>query len=318
MNYLIFDLEWNQPTNSGKSPALPHGEIIQIGFVAVNDSMEIVHSEELTIKPVVYKKMNPYVGTLTGIKQEDINAGISFTDALGRMGEFFSAETALITWGDDDMPILRDNMKYHGIDDKTLPIHYNLQRIFASQTESKLRQTGLKSALETLGITEEMKAHDALNDAYMTYLIAEKLDMTLGIAKYAEFSEATAAKKPAWECTEPEFLVRLAYKRNPNALAGDCRKLHICCPVCGKDIAGADIFRQGKNAFVAASGCECHERLFVRYELKNGHITAAAYEMTEELEQLYSARVRSKEKREKRREIYKIIAKAKKSEEANK
>lgn len=318
MNYLIFDLEWNQPTSSGKSPALPHGEIIQIGFIAVNDSMEIVHQEELTIKPVVYKKMNPYVSTLTGIRQEDINAGITFCDALGRMGEFFSAETALITWGDDDMPILRDNMKYHGMDDKALPIHYNLQRIFASQTESKLRQTGLKNALETLGITEEMKAHDALNDAYMTYLIARKLDMTLGIAKYAEFSEATAAKKPAWESTEPAFLVRLPYAKNPNAFAGECRKMHICCPVCGKDTAGTDIFRQGKNAFVAASGCECRERLFLRYELKNGHITAAAYEMTQELEQLYSARVRSKEKREKRREIYRIIAKTRKSEEADK
>ena len=40
--------------------------------------------------------------------------------------------------------------------------------------------------------------------------------------------------------------------------------------------------------------------------------------MTQELEQLYSARVRSKEKREKRREIYRIIAKTRKSEEADK
>ncbi|MBQ3843092.1 MAG: exonuclease domain-containing protein [Ruminiclostridium sp.] len=314
MNYLIFDLEWNQPSGSDKSPDLPHGEIIQIGFITVNDTMEITRRGELTIKPVVYRKMNPYVSTLTGIKQSDIDAGMTFAEAFVQMRELFTPETVLITWGDDDMPILRDNLKYHGIADDVLPVHYNLQRIFASQTDSKLRQTGLKSALETLGITEEMKAHDALNDAYMTYLIACELDMALGIAKYAAFTEATAAKKPAWESTEPAFLVRLPFDKNPSSFAGECRKLHICCPICGADISGADIFRQGKNSFVAASFCGCRERLFVRYELKNGHITVSAHEMTKELEVVYSARVRSKEKREKRREIYKIIAKAKKNE----
>ena len=316
MNYLIFDLEWNQPSGSGKSPALPHGEIIQIGFLAVNESMEITHRGEINIKPVVYKKMNPYVSTLTGIKQSDIDAGVPFTEAFARMSGFFSPETALITWGDDDMPILRDNLKYHGISDSVLPIHYNLQRIFASQTDSKMRQTGLKSALEALEITEEMKAHDALNDAYMTYLIAAKLDMTLGIAKYAAFSEETAAKKPVWDCTEPAFAVKLGYEKNPAAFAGECRKLHICCPSCGKELEAADIFRQGKNAFVAASCCGCRDRLFVRYELKNGNITVSAFEMTKEFEQVYSARVRSKEKREKRREIYRLIAKTKKNGQA--
>ena len=316
MNYLIFDLEWNQPSGSGKSPALPHGEIIQIGYLAVDDSMNIINRGEINIRPAVYRKMNPYVSTLTGIKQSDIDAGVSFTEAFSRMSELFSPETALITWGDDDMPILRDNLKYHGIPDDTLPMHYNLQRIFASQTDSKMRQTGLKSALETLEINEEMKAHDALNDAYMTYLIAAKLDMTLGIAKYAAFSEETAAKKPVWECTEPEFAVTIGCEKNPTAFAGECRKLHIFCPLCGKELAAADIFRQGKNAFVSASSCGCKDRLFVRYELKNGHITVSAFAMTKEFEQVYSARVKSKEKREKRREIYRIIAKTKKNEQA--
>ena len=151
MNYIIFDLEWNQPVNSERSEKLVHGEIIQTGFLVLDESLEILHRESVMIKPVVYKTMNPYVSTLTGIKQSDINAGFPFPEAFAKMSAHFTDGTVLITWGDDDMPILRDNMRFHGMDETTLPEHYNLQRIFASQTESHMRQTGLRTALEALG-----------------------------------------------------------------------------------------------------------------------------------------------------------------------
>lgn len=309
MSFIIFDLEWNQPVNSAKSEAFPHGEIIQIGFIALNEKLEITHREELMIRPGVYRTMNPYVSTLTGITQENIDSGLPFADAWGRMARFFAPDTALITWGDDDIPILRDNMRYHGIDTEMLPVHYNLQRIYAAQTGSKLRQTGLKTAADALGITDEVKAHDALNDAYMTYLIACRLDLAVGIEGYANFVEVTAEKqRPPWELQKPLYVVKTAFDKNPSGMCGECRRLHFTCPWCGKDFFGTEPIRQGKNSFVSVGECHCKGELFFRWSLKEGYISIAAFAMNDELEGIYKARIKSREKRESRREMFRKTA----------
>jgi inhibitor of KinA sporulation pathway (predicted exonuclease) len=319
MNYIIFDLEWNQPVNSEKSDKLPHGEIIQTGFLVLDESFEITHRAEIMIKPVIYRTMNPYVSTLTGIKQSDINAGIPFREAFSGMAKFFGRDTALITWGDDDMPILRENMRFHAMEEIPLPSHYNLQRIFASQTESHLRQTGLKTALEALGITDEIKAHDALNDAYMTYLIAKKLDMRLGIEKYDVFAEEVNAKRPPWETDKPLFTAKAAYSKNPSALSSEIRRLHYCCPWCGTDFCGTEPIRQGKTSFVGSAECADLGVLFFRYTLKDDYLRVSAFQMTDELSMVYQSRIKSREKRDKRRELFRRTAaeKRRKKKEQN-
>lgn len=318
MNYIIFDLEWNQPIPLERSAELPHGEIIQIGFIVADDKLSVVHREEVTVKPTCYRKMNPYVSTLTGITQSDIDKGVSFNSAMSSMALFFADDTVLITWGDDDMPILRENLAYNKADDIRLPVHYNLQRIFAAQTKSLLRQTGLKSAMETLGITDDIKAHDALNDAYMTYLIAAKLDIAKGIAEYAEPLPAKRERtqKQPWETEEPICTAAVSFAGKPDGLAEACRRIHICCPECGTDYMCTDPVRQGKCSFIAQSGCASHGTVFIRYALNDGKITASCFEMTDRFELIYQNRLRCRERRTKRREIYKT-AYAKKAKTNN-
>ena len=308
MNYLIFDLEWNQPVNSEKSEELPHGEIVQIGFITADGDMKLTHREELMIKPRVYLTMNPYVSTLTGITQADIDGGMPFPEAIRRMSEFFKDDTVLITWGDDDIPIIRDNLKFHGMEEFKLPANYNLQRIFSAQTGTFMRQTGLRTALEALGITDEIKAHDALNDAYMTYLIAAKLDIELGIRNYSGFAVQAAAKRPPWETQKPLFTVRSAFVKNPSGMLAECRRLHFCCPRCGKDFFGTEPVRQGKNTFVAVGECHDLGALFFRCTHKDGFINISAFAMNDELDFIYKSRLRSKEKRDKRREMFRDAA----------
>lgn len=319
MKYIIFDLEWNQPINTVRSKLLPHGEIIQIGFLVVDEGKNITAKDEVMIKPVCYKRMNPYVSSLTGIKQSDINKGGTFTESFEVMAEYFGEDTVLITWGDDDMPILRENLAFHGRTDSDLPVHYNLQRIFAAQTGSDQSQIGLKTALETLGITDEIKAHDALNDAYMTYLVAAKLDLEKGMSEYAKRAPAKSTKTVVqpWEIYMPICTANVETNVKPSGMADICRKIHICCPVCGIELSGAELIRQGKCSFVAASGCEDHGSVFMRYELKNGVISAAAFEMNEEFEKIYKNRVRIKEKNARAREAHRTMHTARRKEPKN-
>ena len=251
--------------------------------------------------------MNPYVSNLTGIKQSDIDSGVSFNKAISDMALFFTDDTVLITWGDDDMPVLRENLAYNKAEDIKLPPHYNLQRIYAAQTRSMLRQTGLKSAAEALGITDDIKAHDALNDAYMTFLIAEKLDVAKGIADYSIPLVIKRERAPGqlWDTEPVKCSASVAFTGKPDSLAEACRKIHICCPECGTDYICTDPVRQSKCSFIAQSGCAMHGTVFIRYALKDKRITASCFEMTDKFEHIYKNRLKCRERRLKRREIYK-------------
>ena len=55
MNYIVFDLEWNQNPDGRRHPdsRLPF-EIIEIGAVKLNEKREIVDTFQCLIKPKVY------------------------------------------------------------------------------------------------------------------------------------------------------------------------------------------------------------------------------------------------------------------------
>lgn len=68
MNYIIYDLEWNQPSareSTVTDPFCLEGEIIEIGAVKLNDAFKPVDEFKVYISPVHYKKMHHAVASLT-------------------------------------------------------------------------------------------------------------------------------------------------------------------------------------------------------------------------------------------------------------
>ena len=315
MNYIIFDMEWNQPSSpKEKNHSLIHGEIIQLGFFVLNDNMDILHKEDILIKPVCYPVINKYVSILTGITQEWLDTGIDFNAAIHRMAEYFTDDTLLFTWGDDDIPILRENMKYHGITDVALPMHYNLQRFFCAQTNTPSRQIALKTAAEHFGINPDIQAHNALNDAYITLLVAKNLNIQLGVTEYAKYSlpmNEKNAQQP-WLTAKVLFLIEQEFHGQFDGMAAFCRNITLCCPECGGSLKINSLCRHGKSAFVTTAFCEKHGGYFIRYELKTEQIVTSVYTLNEAFERLYRGRLRKKEKREKYKQIYKTQANCKK------
>ena len=317
MRYIIFDMEWNQPAaHDSAITELRHGEIIQIGFFVLDEALEILHSEKINIRPVCYTVMNKYVSALTGITQQDIDKGISFRKAIGIMASYFDGDTVIITWGDDDMPLLRDNLRYHGIDDIKLPVHYNLQQIYAAQTQTSFRQTGLKTAIESLGIVTDIQAHEALNDAYMTVLIARRLDLARGIADYCKRPKKDREKEneerkrlhQPWLTESPVFTEDIPYSGKFEGMAAKCRKTVLTCPVCSRALSQSVLCRQGKLSFISKAECEGHVSWFTRFELADGCIKAACFEMNDVFERIYFNRLRGREKRLKYKEMYRPSA----------
>lgn len=313
MNYIIFDMEWNQPSSpKEKKLALVHGEIIQIGFFVLNEKLEVQHKEDILIRPVCYPNINKYVSILTGITQEYLDTGIPFDTAIHRMAEFFGSDTILFTWGDDDMPILRENLKYHNITDIPLPMHYNLQRIFCAQTNTPLRQIALKAAAEHFSLGPDVQAHNALNDAYLTYLIAKKLDIQTGISEYTKYSlPKNQNNQQPWLTAKVLFLIEQDYSGQFDGMAAFCRNITLRCPECRSELKINGLCRHGKSAFVTTAFCEKNKGYFVRYELKEGQVVTSVYTLNEAFERLYRSRLRKKEKRDRYKQLYKIHNKCK-------
>ena len=190
MQYIVLDLEWNQP----KSPreAVPcganrklEGEVIQVGAVLLNDDGQVTGELRMVVRPRFYPKMSKRISELTGITDEMIAEGIPLEEAMQRLREIAESQpSAFFSWGMDDLRVLRQNFSLLEMDDAWLTPWYNLQLIYGLQSGAGKAQKALKSAMEALELEIDRPAHDALNDAHFAALVMQKLDMEKGLREY--------------------------------------------------------------------------------------------------------------------------------------
>ena len=73
MNYIIFDLEWNQAADlKTKTENSLEFEIIEIGAVKLNEKRELIDKFHELIKPQVFHKMNQVTGELLHLELEQL------------------------------------------------------------------------------------------------------------------------------------------------------------------------------------------------------------------------------------------------------
>ena len=243
MNYIVFDLEFNQAFDfktgsySKSNPECPF-EIIQIGAVKLNSHFDTIGEFNCYIKPVIYKRLHPYVEKITGITQEIMENGINFNSAYEELSSFVSKDDILCSWGGDDVKALFRNIRYHKLSSSAMPDRYmNIQSFATTYLKYEPgKAIGLKNAVELLELQIESDFHNALNDAMYTaeifkivrpeILITEKfkpsdikckktspskkLINTKGLFKY--FSQSLDRELTA----EEKAIIRTAYKFGRN------------------------------------------------------------------------------------------------------
>ena len=235
MYYITLDLEWNQ-AYAQKALAVQRrlscrlrGEVIQIGAVKLDKNMNICGSYQIIVKPKYYKKLHRHVSELTGISQEQMDMGTPLPEAAERFRKFCGKDFVFLTWGPDDIPMLKENFNANGMDHSWLDNTYDLQKIFNRQTDGQNKQRSLEYAMDYYEIPMTLPAHDALNDAYFTALVAQKMNVPEGIKEYNE--------------SRGEFLLEDiigdadaggdGYVTIGEMLDDECVKTPIC-PICGK------------------------------------------------------------------------------------
>ena len=195
MQYIVLDMEWNQPwpgSYAAKKP-LPvkiRGEVIQIGAVRLTDRQIVGDEFQVLIKPKLYRKLNKKVSSLTGIKDAQLaQYGIPFPEAMEKFREWCGEDCVFLTWGFDDIGILKENMALHGLNGDWVDHWYNAQMIYNAQTDGATAQKALKTAMQMSGVEASRPAHDALGDAYHTAIVCSRLDLQRGMAEYGKAVE---------------------------------------------------------------------------------------------------------------------------------
>ena len=289
MNYIVFDMEWNQPFSlrtTLREPVYLTGEVVQLGALKLDEQMRIVDTLRFDIAPVYYTRMNPAVREVTRLTELDLRRGRPFPEAGEAFRRWCGEDFVLIMWGDGDVKVLRENYRLHGMDEKWLPEGVNLQEIFCAQVLLRKKQVKLASALAMVS-RRSFPEHDALSDARATAEICRALDMRRGLEEY----DGTMFL-PADGCVEhAEY--EDGYSGIDEALEDDY-VVSFECPDCGELCWCGELMEARPSRLLALSQCECGKEYLVRLNFKNrpdyGELRAIrrVYPLTEELWEEYA------------------------------
>ena len=311
MNYIVLDMEWNQPWPGSPSarkvlPVQIRGEIIQIGAVRVTEDQQVADEFQVLIKPKYYRRLNRRVSKLTGIKETQLREeGVPMAEAMERFRNWCGEDVIFLTWGFDDITILQENLRLYGIAEDWVSKWYNAQMIFNAQTDGSTAQKALKTAMEIFGIEATRPAHDALGDAYHTALICARLDLKKGAQEYGEALKSHVngfhgAELPG--CISRKVFYDYADKKAALAAMSGAENQ---CPTCSRQMLGSRWFAQPGRRYMDLATCPEHGKFLIRCRLSEQpdgtvRVSRLTYEATSEAAAAYARRVEKADPEEKR------------------
>ena len=115
MNYIVFDLEWNQGIAGKRESSheeIPF-EIIEIGAIKLDKRKNIIGQFQKIIKPSVYKKMPDIIEDMLHVDMKELKAGTPFPEAAEEFLAWCGEDFIFCSWGSLDLLELQRNMKYY-------------------------------------------------------------------------------------------------------------------------------------------------------------------------------------------------------------
>ncbi|MGN0793714.1 MAG: exonuclease domain-containing protein [Aristaeellaceae bacterium] len=271
MHYIVVDLEWNQPLSFDTHVYREVGdrlifEMIQIGAVKVGENLEVVDSISIPIRPTHYVKIHPRIRKMTQLGAEELADAPQFLEAMEQFAAWCGEDYTLLTWGCDDVSVLKQNMDFFGCQVQLPPL-CDIQRLFSDVYKCRERK-GLKAAMEMLDIQpdESRYFHNALHDAYYTALVFARLPNPADVLKYPQQPRSLIHTDKQERRRGHAFAsIREAFE---SEFAREPR-----CPICAKKakLEEEGYVRQTADKYIGLAKCPQHGMLLVRVKLSLTH-----------------------------------------------
>lgn len=260
MNYIIFDLEWNNAYNYAIKGFM--NDIIEIGAVKLDENLNIVDTFKQLIKPNNFKKLSTRCKTLTKITNEEIKEyGIPFDSAFSDFARWSEGDdNVFLSWSNSDLYVLVNNFKaYMGTMHIDFINYYcDAQKYCMSFIErDDNNQIALSRCAELLELNFDTESlHRALADCYLT---AECLKKVFDKDKFSAFVD---------RC-DNSFFERLLYKpyyiTKPKSELFDLDSVDIICPNCEGKMKKAKTFENVNKTFRGPAKCTKCSKMFWVY-----------------------------------------------------
>ena len=181
MNYIVFDLEWNQsPGGKAKeNPKLPF-EIIEIGAIKLNENKEEIGTFQEVIRPLVYHHFHRRLKEVVPLDESELAGARTFSRVIKDFLDWIGKEEfRFVTWGNLDVLELQRNMAYYKIPNPfPKPLFYfDLQKLYSLRYDDGKSRLALEEAAEAMKIEKTVPFHRALDDAYYTAEVMKYMDV---------------------------------------------------------------------------------------------------------------------------------------------
>jgi len=273
-NRIVFDLEMNQGYKPfvflyEDQPQTLRGEVIQIGAAKVDENFQVLDTFHLTLRPRVFPKLHHHVARVTGLTQSQLNRGQPVAKGLESFIRWCGPEPVLLEWGMDDVPVLKQNLAYLGMDERFPARWYDLQQMCAQQfPPAEGEKMNLEAVVERMGLLEERPFHDALSDVLYTCRVAQQLDAQAAFDNYVDHPQqlrlSLERRGPVENFTLSEG------NSDREAWRGDFAH-SARCPHCG-GLLQPDPFwlKYASNCYYSLCSCDgCEEQRFLLMKLSH-------------------------------------------------
>jgi sporulation inhibitor KapD len=149
-------------------------EIIQVGYYLVDKENNIIEEYNELIKPKLHPKLTRRTLKFLEITQAELNKGIEYIDFYTHFKNVIEKyNPSIIVWGRNDFLALRESYKINGVKTLRQKTRYiNLLKLHKNFFNLR-NDLGLFNAYKTYTNIEDPQAHNALEDAKVTFQIYE-------------------------------------------------------------------------------------------------------------------------------------------------
>ena len=276
MDYIVFDLEWNQcPSGKQNSNERLPFEIIEIGAVKMNEELQITDTFHRLIKPQVYRRIHNSIHDVTHMDMKELQHGTIFPVASREFLSWCGEDYRFCTWGDQDVMELQRNLKYYGSLRRIKPpvIFLDVQKLFAFCFETPQTRRSLEYATDYLGIEKPLDFHRAQNDAHFTAQVLAHIDKEyLELYPSLDVYQHPVDKQEEIHVSFPscrkyvsrEFVSREKAMKDREAASTRC-------PVCGKNARRTvRWFTPNNKLYYSVSNCPDHGDVAGRIRFRKG------------------------------------------------
>ncbi len=264
MNYIIFDLEWNQASHGEEDriESLPF-EIVEIGAVKLNENRDMIGEFSKLIKPQVYHEMHFITSRLVHLQMDELEKGDTFPVIMKEFLEWCGKDCLFCTWGALDLLELQRNMAYYDMEplsDRPIKF-YDIQKLFSLAYEDGKSRKALEDAIDMMNIKKDIPFHRAFSDAYYTAKIFDKIEDPDVLEKYS-FDTFNVPKSKEQEVhivfnSYDKYISRLYNNRKD--LMNDKSVTQTVCYKCDRQIKKKiNWFTPNGKHYYAVSGCFRH------------------------------------------------------------